>query len=104
MYKRYKFNIWDIIIWISLIVLVLYIIGKLTGFINTPEWINLVPIMALVFFAGAFYQKVLSFISQMYIRTDYFKKNIDNIDSNITEIKGELSKHDKRLFSLEKRK
>lgn len=102
--KRYKFDIWDVIIWISLIVLVLYIIGKLTGFINTPEWINLMPIITLVFFAGAFYQKVPSFTNQMYVRTDYLKNNIDKINTNIIEIKKDLSMHDKRLLSFERRK
>ncbi len=104
MYKRYKFDVWDVIIWISLIVLILYIIGKLTGFINTPEWINLMPIITLVFFAGAFYQKVLSFTNQMYVRTDYLKNNIDKVNTNIIEIKKDLSQQEKRISSLEKRK
>lgn len=104
MHKRYKFDIWDVIIWISLIVLVLYIIGKIMGFINTPEWISLMPIITLVFFAGAFYQKVLSFMNQIYVRTDYLKNNVDKINTNIIEIKKDLSQHDKRIFSLERRK
>ena len=38
----------------------------------------------------------------------YYRKTnwlcLDNINHNIIEIKGELLEHDKRLFSLEKRK
>lgn len=52
-----KFDIWDVIIWISLIVLVGYIIAKLTGIINTPDRINLIPLITLTFFAGAFCQE-----------------------------------------------
>ena len=92
-----KITIWDIIFWIAMAVLIIYIIAKLTGLINTPDWVNLIPLITIVFIMGAFYQKVLSFISRMHIRTDYFKNNTDNINNNI-EIKKELSKHDKRLF------
>ncbi len=61
-----KIEISDIIIWISLLVLITYVLAKLVGLINTPEWINLIPIITLIFFAGAFYQKVLGFIGVMH--------------------------------------
>ncbi|MDO8508642.1 MAG: hypothetical protein Q7S27_03070 [Nanoarchaeota archaeon] len=83
MYRRYKFDIWDVIIWISLIVLILYILGKLTGLINTPEWVNLIPIITMVFFAGAFYQKVIAFMEKMNYRTDFLKTNLESINNKI---------------------
>ena len=104
MYKRYKFNIWDVIIWISLIVLVLYIIGKLTGIINTPEWINLIPVITMVFFAGAFYQKVLAFIEKTSIRTNYLKNSLDKTNEKITGISLILSTHDKKLLLFERKR
>src|SRR3989344_5579296 len=104
MYKRYKFDIWDVIIWISLIVLILYIVGKLTEIINTPEWINLVPVITMVFFAGALYQKVLAFMEKMSIRTDYLKNNLDKTNENITDISLILAAHDKKLLLFERKK
>ncbi|MBS3088477.1 hypothetical protein J4402_01725 [Candidatus Pacearchaeota archaeon] len=83
-----KIEISDIIIWISLLVLIIYVLGKLTGVINTPEWLTLLPIISLIFFAGAFYQKVFGFMNQMYIRTDYLKNRLDE--------------HGKRISVLEK--
>lgn len=83
----------DIIIWVSLITIIIWIIAKLTGLINTPEWLNLFPIISFVFFAGAFYQKILSFMDKMYVRTNYFKHQIDNINKK-------LDNHEDRLNSI----
>ena len=89
-----KKDIYDVIIWIGMAILVLYIIAKLTGVINSPEWINLMPIITVAFIVGAFYQKAIIFMGQMYKRTDYLKNNIDNINNK-------LSNHDNRLNILE---
>jgi len=99
-----KIEISDIIIWISLIILIAYVIGKLTGLINTPEWLSLLPLISLIFFAGAFYQKVLGFMGQMYQRTDYLKKKLNEHDKRFDNISHQLSNHDSRLSILEKRK
>jgi len=104
MSRRYRFDIWDIIIWISLLVLTAYILAKLIGLINTPEWINLTPIITLIFFAGAFYQKVLVFMERMYVRTDYLKKNAEDINGQITIIRSQLVKHEGKLSELGKKK
>lgn len=80
-----------------MIILILYIIGKITGIINTPEWVDLIPIITLVFMVGVFYQKVAGFMETMYNRTLYLKNNVDKISDKITE-------HDKRLSYLENKK
>ncbi|MBS3098716.1 hypothetical protein J4462_00730 [Candidatus Pacearchaeota archaeon] len=92
-----KIEIWDVIIWVSLLVLIGYVIAKLTGLINTPEWINLIPIITLIFFAGAFYQKVLGFMEIMNHRTSYLKNNLDKAINKLEE-------HDEILFTLTKTK
>ena len=81
--RKYRWDIWDVIIWISLIILILYIFAKLFGIINTPDWLNLIPMITLVFFAGAFYQKVINSLERVYHRTDYLKKSIDGIKTTL---------------------
>jgi Na+/glutamate symporter len=85
-----KMNIWDIIFWIAMVVLIGYIIAKLFGLINTPDWFDLIPLITIAFLIGAFYQTVMNFMNQMYIRTDYLKQKLDS--------------HDQRLSNLEKRR
>ena len=92
-----KKDIYDIIIWVGMVLLILYVIGKLTGVINSPEWINLMPIITITFIVGAFYQKAIVFMNQMYKRTDYLKNNMDNINNK-------LSNQDNRLNILEFKK
>ena len=75
-------------------VLIIYIIAKLTGLINTPEWVDLIPLITLVFIIGVFYQKVMGFMDIMLNRTNYLKNNLDNLSSKIIE-------QDKRISSLE---
>jgi len=89
-----KKDIYDILFWLGMAVLVGYIIAKLFGLINTPEWVNLLPIISIAFVIGVFYQKLTSFMGIMYNRTDYLKRNIDNVNDK-------LSKQDNRIRKLE---
>ena len=90
-----KKDISDILFWIAMLILIGYIIAKLTGIINTPEWVNLIPMITIAFMIGIFYQKVMGFMEVIYNRTNYLKKNTDDIKEKIAE-------HDKRLIVLEK--
>jgi len=87
-----KTTIWDILFWIAMAILILYIIAKLTGIINTPEWVDLIPLITLAFMIGIFYQKVMGFMQTMYKRTDYLKNNLDKISNKITEHENRISR------------
>lgn len=90
-----KRDIWDILFWIGMLVLIGYVIAKLAGWINTPEWVDLIPLITIIFLAGVFYQKVMGFMEVIYHRTDHLKRNADKlIEKNI--------EHDRRLFAIEK--
>lgn len=91
-----RIDIWDIIFWIALAVLIFYIVAKLFGWINTPEWVELIPLITLVFLIGAFYQKVITFIFLMERRTSYLKIHLDSVEQKINN-------HDQRIALLETR-
>ena len=101
-----KKDIWDILFWIAMIILIIYIIAKLLGLINTPEWLNLLPIITLAFAIGTFYQKVGEFMERTLNRTDYLKNSLDNVMnkvvSGLDNVVSKLTEHDKRLFAIEK--
>lgn len=101
MSKR-EIDIWDVLFWLAMTITIVYIIAKLTGLINTPEWLNLLPIISLVFGIGVFYQRVTEFVNKIYTRTDYLKSNIDKILANMNRISNKTIENEKRLFSLEK--
>ena len=87
-----KITILDIIFWIAMAILILYIIAKLTGLINTPDWVNIIPLITLVFIIGAFYQRVMNFMEVIYHRTDYLKNNLDKISDKINEHENRISR------------
>ncbi len=77
-----------------MLVLVGYITGKLTGLIHSPEWVNLLPLITIVFLIGAAYQKIVGFSDSMNKRTNYLKNSLDKISDKLIE-------HDKRIYFLE---
>ena len=81
-----KITLEDILFWLAMLILIGYIIGKLTGIINTPEWVDLIPIITITFIIGAFYQKVTSFMEIMYKRTDYLKNNLEDVKQNLSKL------------------
>jgi hypothetical protein len=85
-----KSDVWDVLFWIGMIVLIGYIVLKLLGIINTPDWVDLVPVITIVFIVGITYQKILGFMDRIYHRTGYLKRKLD--------------KHDERLDKLEEKR
>ncbi len=79
-----KITLADILFWLAMLVLIGYIIGKITGIINTPEWVDLIPIITITFMIGAFYQKVMGFMEIMYKRTDYLKNNLEDVKQKLS--------------------
>ncbi|MBW2968657.1 hypothetical protein KY304_00190 [Candidatus Woesearchaeota archaeon] len=53
-----KDKIYDIIFWMSMLIMIVWIILKIAGIINSPVWIEMIPYMSIVFAAGAFYQSI----------------------------------------------
>lgn len=85
-----KKDYWDVLFWILMAILVGYIILKIVGLINTPEWVDLIPMVTIVFLIGVFYQKVMGFMDIMYRRTDFLK-------TSLNEVREKLDGHDKKI-------
>ena len=79
-------DIWDVLFWVMLFILAAYIIGKLTGLISTPEWVDLIPLITIFFGAGILYQKLVSFSTTTYRRTNFLKNNLDKLIDKVDEI------------------
>lgn len=47
-----KINIWDILVWVALAVIIGWVILKVLGIINTPLWLTYVPVYSAVYIAG----------------------------------------------------
>ena len=55
-----KLNIWDILAWIALASIVIWVTLKIFGIINTPLWLEYGPVYSAVYIAGWQIQKLQS--------------------------------------------
>lgn len=46
------FNIWDALAWLALGIIIIWLFLKTIGIINTPLWLEYVPIYTAVYIAG----------------------------------------------------
>ena len=83
-------NIYTAIFWISLVSILIWLILKALGYINTPPLIELMPFFSAVFGAGAFSQMIRD-----------IKNRVINVESEIKDVKMTVHSLDKRVTVLE---
>ncbi|HLC85976.1 MAG TPA: hypothetical protein VJG30_01690 [Candidatus Nanoarchaeia archaeon] len=83
-------NIYTAIFWISLVSILIWLILKALGYINTPPLIELMPFFSAVFGAGAFFQMIRD-----------IKNRVINVESEIKDVKMTVHSLDKRVTVLE---
>jgi hypothetical protein len=49
---RKKWNVWDVIAWIVLILIFIWLVLKTLGIINTPVWLEYSPLYGAIYLAG----------------------------------------------------
>ena len=80
-----KYNIWDILAWVALAGIVLWLILKVTGVINTPLLLEYAPLFGVAYGLGWNVHK-LNNISSQVNKFDKFKdetiKKINNLKLN----------------------
>ena len=97
-----KKDIWDFLFWLMLAIALGFVILKIAGIIKTPDWVNYIPIMTIIFAAGIAYQKLFSFMNTMNSRTLYLKNRFELIENKFNGFEEKLTGNEKRIFTLEK--
>jgi len=88
-----KNKVYDIIFWVSMLVIVVWIILKMIGVINSPVWMQMIPYMSIVFAAGAFYQSINAMkadIADLKVRMCIVEKDIIQMQSGIKHFDSDL--------------
>lgn len=84
-----KSSIWDIIAWIVLALILLWLILKVFGIINTPEIIEYAPLFGVVYLAGWAMHKLDSVSREV----ENLKKFKDETIKQINDIKSDCIKN-----------
>ncbi len=82
--KMHRFDYTDVLLWISIITLALWIIGKIIGLIQSPVWVDSLPflsaLLAIIVFSikiGRMLQK-LDYVIEVVNKHDNHMSNIEN--------------------------
>ncbi|GFO96137.1 hypothetical protein ig2599ANME_0324 [groundwater metagenome] len=99
--KHWKFDYTDVLFWLGILMLTAWIIGKLTGLIQSPVWIEqfpfiaaLITILSIGLKAGRILQKldyVIDAVGKLSDNVKEHEKDIITIKHEISELKKKLS-------------
>ena len=81
-------QIFDIVAWIVIGLILLWLILKVTGVINTPLWLQYSPLFGAVYLAGWFAKKITGVADDV----KDIKKEVKEIDKDMAIIKRECPK------------
>ncbi|MFH0904769.1 MAG: hypothetical protein V1854_06260 [Methanobacteriota archaeon] len=98
--KHYHFDYTDILFWIGILMLTAWIIGKLTGLIQSPVWIEQFPFIATlitILSIGLKAGRILQKLDYVIDSVDKLKENVKEHDKEILYLKHEVTDIEKRL-------
>ncbi len=88
--KEHRFDFTDVLIWLGMLIIALWAIGKATGLIHSPVWSDMIPVFgALVTIAG------------ISLKIGRILQKLDTVIDDVGDIKIELKQVDKRVTVLE---
>ena len=85
--KKYRFDYTDVLFWIGILLMIIWVAGKLTGLIHSPEWIQQLPIIGAIVAILSIGLKSGRILQKL----DYVIETADKLDLIIKE-------HDKRII------
>ena len=85
-----KREIWDILVYVALAVLIIWVVLKLSGVINTPVLVEIIPYISGGYILGRMFQKLETSVNEVKI----IKSEVKIIDERLKtlEIKDHLKK------------
>ncbi|GEM_PF-1415292 len=86
-----KISLWQILFYLSMGVVVLWLILKLTGVIQTPVWLEFgVPIFSLVFGIFTLYRNLLNGIKDISVGLATVAVKVDHIEKDVSSLKHDM--------------
>lgn len=76
----------DYILYLSLLVLAIWVIGKLFGIIQSPVWVEMFPYAAALMAAGAF----LEMVRRMTKDVKEVSQKVSNIDARVIRMEAKM--------------
>ncbi len=91
MKKHLRFSFWQLLFYLSLLVISIWVILKSFGIIKTPFWLEYrVPILGFVIGFLAFYQGITNNIKDMAVGLASLNVNVSHLDRDVEHINADL--------------
>lgn len=90
--KQYEFwsRIYTTIFWTSLALIFLWYILKSIGVIQTPLWIEMLPVAIAIFGAGAFFKQITTDIKNLKLDVSILKDKTNHLESDMHFVKAQF--------------
>ena len=96
-------KIYTIIFWLSMLYILLWVILKATGVINTPELIELSPIITAIFGAGVFFQMMRDMKYRLDKLEDRTYHGFEEVNTRFKEVDLRFKEVNSHIISIAKR-
>ncbi len=99
-------KLYAVIFWVSMSVILIWLLLKAFGFIHTPLIIELLPYISAVFGAGAFFQMVFDMknrLGKVENRCDKMADGLTRLEFKAENINNRMNILDKRVAIIESR-
>ncbi|MBW2974886.1 hypothetical protein KY366_04170 [Candidatus Woesearchaeota archaeon] len=96
--KETKTRIYEIIFWLALIIIALWLVLKAVGIINSPVWVEAIPYASGLFAAGAAFQVLKD--TKDNVRT--LTKRVGRMGQGLTKVEIEVKHLEKEIKEIKK--
>lgn len=80
-------SFWDILAWVSLAGIAVWLVLKMAGIINTPVWIEYSPLLGAVYMAGW----AMSKLSMVARDVEVLKRDLGRMKGDMMGVKGDIA-------------
>ncbi len=88
---KIKLDFWEIVFYLSLIVLFMWVIFKSLGIIQTPFWLEFgVPSLSILFTILAFFKELMDNIKQMTVSLASLNAKFEYLEKDVTILKSDI--------------
>jgi len=88
-----RLDFFDVVFYLILLLMIGWFVGKATGYISSPVWLEYFPVLGAVFGGGILYNKV-----------DTLDETCDELKTHIESIKNKICDLGMRVVRVEARK
>jgi hypothetical protein len=92
MRRTFKDKFWDVVIWVSLVIILIWVLLKSFGIIHSPLWVEMIPYYSgLSFLLGIVYKagKIVETINYMGYDIKVLKNKFDSFENRFSKIEHE---------------